>query len=133
MIGPIHIYIEGPNPLKLALAFLRRGNPIQGLVVGPLLFLIYINGIYDASSKLVFYLFADNTNLPYADKSLKSFESVINVELINICDWQNTNKLSLKLIVLPEDIFQLEKPTITDRQRFGWHLEVSDYLMNPCN
>ena len=84
MTVSIHIYIEGPNPLKLALTFLRRGNIIQGSVLGTLLFLIYINGIYNASSKLVFYLFADDTNLLYADKSLKS---VINFELINICDW----------------------------------------------
>lgn len=42
-----------------------------------------------------FYLFADDTNLLYADKDLKSLESVVNIELTNVCDWLNANKLTI--------------------------------------
>ena len=69
----------------------------QGSVLGPLLFLIYVNDIYNSSNKLQFYLFADDTNLMYADKDLKILESILNAELLKVCNWLTANKLSLNI------------------------------------
>lgn len=69
----------------------------QGSVQGPLLFLIYINDISNSSYKLKFYLFADDTNLLYADKNLKSLESTVNAEIFRVYDWLIANKLSLNI------------------------------------
>ena len=56
----------------------------QGSVLGPLLFLICINDFQRCSSKLDFYLFADDSNLFYASKSLSDIESIINTELARV-------------------------------------------------
>ena len=49
----------------------------QGSVLGPLLFVIYIYNIYNAFDNLEFHLFADDTNLLYADEKLKSLETTV--------------------------------------------------------
>ena len=48
----------------------------QGSVLEPLLFVIY-NNIYNASDNLESHHFADDTNLLYADKKLKSLETTV--------------------------------------------------------
>ena len=67
----------------------------QGSVLGPLLFLIYINDIHNSSVKLSFYLFTDDTTLWYADTNLKSLEKTVNSELLKVSNWLNANKLTL--------------------------------------
>ena len=51
--------------------------------------------MYQCSNKFKFYLFADDTNILYADKNLKTLEVTVNAELRNFCDWLKSNKLSL--------------------------------------
>ena len=67
----------------------------QGSVLGPLLFLIYVNDMYRSSNKFEFYLFADDTNLLLAEKDLKNLEIITNEELFKLYEWLNSNKLSL--------------------------------------
>ena len=69
----------------------------QGSVLGPLLFLIYINDFHSSSDLLDFHLFADDSNLFYEHRSLSVLQNNINVELVNIHTWLCANKLSLNI------------------------------------
>ena len=67
----------------------------QGSVLGSLLFLLYINDIYDSSSLFAFYLFADDTSIILAN--LKGTQSLVNHELGNVDEWLKANKQSLNI------------------------------------
>ena len=69
----------------------------QGSVLGPLLFLIYINDLPNISNKLKFFLFADDTNIYYEDKNTKTIQQVVNTEFKKLVDWLNTNRLALNI------------------------------------
>ena len=59
----------------------------QGLIFGPLLFLLYINDTASVSSALFPILFADDTTLSCSAKSLHELSTVINNELSNVIKW----------------------------------------------
>ena len=78
------------------LELIKCGVP-QGSVLGPLLFLIYINDIVNSSKLFKFTLFADDTSLYYSCKNTNNLELTINTELSRISDWLSANKLSLNV------------------------------------
>ena len=69
----------------------------QGSVLGPQLFLLYINDICNVSKLIKCILFADYTNLFFSGKCIKYICKVMSVELIKLKSWFALNKLSLNI------------------------------------
>ena len=68
----------------------------QGSILGPLLFLIYVNDMSGAvSNKLLLY--ADDSAILVADKCLSNIETVLQNELEIVSEWLVDNKLFLHL------------------------------------
>ena len=59
--------------------------------------MLYVNDIHRCSNKVRLYLFANDTNILYADKNLKDLETIINNELQNPYNWLTANKLTLNI------------------------------------
>ena len=66
----------------------------QGSILGPLLFLLYVNDMPQAvSSDLLLY--ADDSGLAFGGKDLNTIEHQLNKDFNNLCDWFVDNKLSI--------------------------------------
>ena len=69
----------------------------QGSLLGPLLFIIYINDFHRSSDNLSFILFADDSNLFYSHPDPNVLLRTVNCELKKVAEWIKANKLSLNL------------------------------------
>ena len=66
----------------------------QGSLLGPLLFLIYVNDMSQAV-KCDLFLYADDSCLVCQQKDINEIEKQLNVDFSSICDWFVGNKLSI--------------------------------------
>ena len=69
----------------------------QGSILGPALFIIYINDMCNVSSLIKSIVFADDTNLFYSGKDLTEVCKTVSKELDKLCRWFQVNKLSLNI------------------------------------
>ena len=84
----------------------------QGSILGPLLFLLYVNDMVNVSSLLFPILFADDTNIFLNSKNMSDLFHTMNTELKKIVEWLNVNKLSLNVKKTHYMLFGLRKKRI---------------------
>ena len=112
-----YVSINGYSSEELTL---RHGVP-QGSVLGQLLFLIFINDLPNVSKHLIFYLFADDTNIYFESTDLLQIQKVVNRELRKVRKWLEANRLVLNIDKTNFVSFHSQQHKITDNivLRFG--------------
>ena len=88
-----YVYINGFDSGPTAISC---GLP-QGSVLGPLLFLLYINDLNQAMKSCKVHHFADDTNLLCLSNSIKKLNKLVNTDLKHLLNWLNVNKISLNV------------------------------------
>ena len=103
-------YVEYNNA-QSSMDTIKCGVP-QGSILGPLLFLIYINDLADVSEKLFALLFADDSNIFLSGNDPDELIRTMNEEMVAVVDWLNINKLSLNLKKTHFIIFSRKKEKV---------------------
>ena len=84
------------NDCESSRMLIKCGVP-QGYILGPILFILYINHSTSVSKILRLIMFADDTNLFLSDKNVADIESRLNSELFSLTDWFQSNSLPLNV------------------------------------
>ena len=93
----------------------------QGSILGPLLFILYINDFAKVSDKLFHVLFADDTNVFLNGKNMNMLiDTTIQQELSRLYVWLLANKLSLNLSKTHFMVFHRAR-----HKQYNIHIEIN--------
>ena len=98
------------NETSSSLEHISTGVP-QGSILGPLLFIIYINDIAQSSAYFKFITYADDTTLCGTIAGQIDIEN-IEMELKNVTEWLKMNKLSLNVKKTKAMLFHMPQKKI---------------------
>ena len=103
----------------------------QGTILGPLLFILYINDLPNCLSNSVARMYADDTHLTFASNNIETINDVMNHDLSNVNTWLTANKLTL-------NSSKTEFMLIGSRQRLGTYdtspkLIIGGDIINPVS
>ena len=105
------------NGNKSSKMFLRCGVP-QGTILGPLLFLLYINDLPNCLQHSQPRMYADDTSITFAGSDVDEINNCINLDLERIRVWLAANRLTLNM-------------TKTEFLLIGSKQRLSNFTVNP--
>lgn len=114
-----------------ALDLIEWGVP-QGSVLGPLLFLIFINDIHYASD-LGTWLFADDTSLVSSAESLTELQLHMNQQVTKVQDWLLANKLSVHYAKKSQYMLINSNPSTRIYEHFELVIVMGDHIIERTN
>ena len=100
----------------------------QGSILGPLLFILYVNDFYLSSNKFTFLMYADDTTLlstydtfhTNTDMDIAIIQRNINEELLRVAPWLSRNKLLINTTKIKMTVFHTQQK----------HLSYPDVIIN---
>ena len=126
----------------------------QGSVLGPLLFILYINDLHKACSTGNIRIFADDTNVFFKCKDIKEITRIGSLLMIQLHQWFKSNKLTLnaeksnfvvfrskrnKQTNIPDQL-QFENQKISRKNSVKYlgvildeHLTWNEHILDLCN
>ena len=119
-----YVSIQGQNSDTVNI---KHGVP-QGSVLGPLLFLLYINDLHTAIKHSSVYHFADDTNLLKITSSPKQLQKHINIDLKLLYKWLLANKISLNCSKTEIIFFHKPGYPITN---FNFKIKINGHRIKP--
>jgi len=114
------------NNCKSSNETIKFGVP-QGSILGPLLFLIYINDLPQVSNFFI-KLYADDTFLCYQHEDLKILERDVNFELAKVYRWLVANRLTLNIIKSKYMLISKKKVNFS-----SFSIKINEIELERCN
>ena len=129
-------YLSGRTQYVSIQGYDSDENPVlhgvpQGSVLGPLLFLIYINDLHKAIRNSSVYHFADDTNLLNINTSPKKLQKDINYDLKCLYKWLLANKISLNCS--KTELIFFHRPGENPTQNFCFKIKINGHKIEPTD
>lgn len=99
----------------------------QGSILGPVLFLIYINDIVRVSNRIKYLLFADDTTLYIQGQNLNDIANTLNNELSKVSDWINANKLTINV---SKTVYMI---STSQNNNLDFRINIDNIVLNQVN